>query len=97
MVSVVPIPCIFMGKLDRINMLYLGLYVNDLCHFSASDSCERIFEEKLVALTNVDFMGDVSFFLRIKFSWSMDEQGNLSAHLSQQAFVEQIITNNKLH
>ena len=41
-------------------------------------------------------MGDVNHFLGIKFMWSTHEDGHLTAHLSQEAFAEQLITNNKL-
>ena len=89
-------PCMFTGKPDGTNTLYLGLYVDDLCYFSTSDSCERIFEEKLCSLTNVDFMGPVTHFLGIKFRWQEHDNGHLEVHLSQQAFTEQLISNHKL-
>lgn len=89
-------PCIFTGKPDGINTLYLGLYVDDLCYFSTSDQCEKIFEAKLQSLTNVDFMGEITHFIGIKFKWENHNDGHLSVHLSQRAFTEQLITNHKL-
>ena len=90
-------PCLFTGKPDGVNTLYLGLYVDDLCYFSPSSTCEQIFEEKLQSLTTVDFMGEVTHFLGIKFKWVEQPNGHLTVHLSQQAFAEQLITNNNLN
>ena len=89
-------PCLFQGKPDGIHTLYLGLYVDDLCYFSTSDSCEKAFEQKLQSLTNVDLMGDISHFLGIKYKWTKHDNGHLTAHLSQHAFAEQLVTNNNL-
>ena len=86
----------FTRKPDGIHTLYLCLYVDDLCYFSTSDDCEKVFEKKILSLTNVDFMGLVSHFLGIKFQWQQHVGSNLSIHLSQQASSEQLISNNKL-
>jgi deoxyuridine 5'-triphosphate nucleotidohydrolase len=85
-------PCLFTGKPDGVNTLYLGLYVDDLCYFSTSDECEKIFEQKLQSFTTVDFMGDISHFLGIKFRWEKHEDGHITTHLSQQAFSEHLIS-----
>ena len=41
-------------------------------------------------------MGPVSHFLGIKFQWLQHDNNHLSVHLSQQAFSEELIFNNKL-
>ncbi len=41
----------------------MGIYVDDIIYFSSSDSVERIFEELLLTLGTVDFMGQVGLFL----------------------------------
>ena len=89
-------PCIFSGKPDGVHTLYLGLYVDDLCYFSESDECEKIFEKRLSKQTTVDFMGEASHFLGIKFKWTKHEDEHISVHLNQQAFAEQMISANKL-
>ena len=89
-------PCLFSGKPDGKNIMYLGLYVDDLCYFSPSDECERAFEEKLNSLTTVDFMGEVNHFLGLKFEWQRHNDGHIDAFLSQTAFAEQLIENTKL-
>ena len=70
--------------------MYLGLYVDDFVYFSKDETVERAFEAKLGALTTVDFMGQVTFFLGIKFSWRTTQQ-TVSVHLSQRAFVESLL------
>ena len=77
--------------------LYLGLYVDDLCYFSTSEECEKIFEQKLSKLTTVDFMGEVTHFLSIKFTWSKTPDKHTSVHLSQTAFAEQLVSTNHLN
>jgi deoxyuridine 5'-triphosphate nucleotidohydrolase len=89
-------PCMFTGKPDGIHTLYLGLYVDDLCYFSTSDSCEKAFEDKLQSFTTVDFMGDISHFLGIKFKWKQHADGNITTHMSQQAFSENLISEHGL-
>ena len=89
-------PCLFCGKPDGENIMYLGLYVDDLCYFSTSDACEREFERKLQSLTTVDFMGEVSHFLGLKFDWIRHDDGELDAFISQTAFAEQLIANTNL-
>ena len=86
----------FTGKPDGVNTLYLGLYVDDFCYFSTSDECEKVFENKLTEITNVDYMGEVTHFLGIKFQWTHHQDGNITTHLSQQAFAEQLIASNHL-
>lgn len=57
-------PCIFTGVLvPGEPPTFLGIYVDDIIYFSSSDSVERIFEELLLTLGTVDFMGQVGLFL----------------------------------
>ena len=70
--------------------LYLGLYVDDFIYFSESRDTERAFE-KTKNFTNVDFMGDVTHFLGIKFSWTREEKKHITAHLNQEAFADHLI------
>ena len=36
-------------------------------------------------------MGEMKFFLGIKYSWSQDSHGNISVHLSQEAFIDALV------
>ena len=83
-------PCIFHGQIlpDK-PPIYIGVYVDDFVYFSTDPDVEQSFESKLSSLTDVDFMGNVSHFLGIKFTWTRADK-HLSAHLSQSAFVDNL-------
>jgi len=84
-------PCLFTGHLIQGQPpIYLGLYVDDFVYFSESSEVEHIFEKKLQELTQVDFMGQVSHFLGIRFQWRQTKT-DIHVHLSQQAFTENLI------
>jgi hypothetical protein len=63
-------PCLFFGTLlDGKAPIYVGIYVNDIIYFSPSEEVEREFECCLSSIGEVDFMGQVSHFLGIEFTW----------------------------
>ena len=68
--------------------IYLGLYVDDFIYYSKSDEVEEWFERNLKSHITVDFMGDVQWFLGQRYDWTTCDDGSLSCHVSQQAFVE---------
>eukprot|EP00957_Ditylum_brightwellii_P061638 4676939-Ditylum_brightwellii.AAC.1 len=78
-------------KINCKNILYLGLYVDNFVYFSLSIKSKKTFQQKLQSLTSVGFMGVVSHFLYIKFTWKCWEDNHLDAHMSQPAFAEQLI------
>jgi hypothetical protein len=85
-------PCLFIGHpIDGGPPIYVGIYVDDIIYFSSSDAVERKFEESLGKLVTVEFMGQVSHFLGIKFSWKHHNDGHLTVNLTQQSFVETLI------
>jgi hypothetical protein len=85
-------PCLFIGSLILGEPpIYVGIYVDDIIYFSASDAVERKFEEGLSGIGTVDFMGQVSLFLGIEFQWIKHEDGHLTVHLTQQSFAENLI------
>ncbi len=85
-------PCLFMGTLiPGQPPVYVGIYVDDIIYFSPNDSVEKLFEEHLSTIGNVDFMGKVSHFLGIEFAWRHHSDGHLSVSLTQQSFAENLI------
>jgi hypothetical protein len=85
-------PCIFTGILvPGEPPIYVGIYVDDIIYFSASDKVERKFEELLSTIGSVDFMGQVSLFLGTEFTWVIHEDGHLTVSLTQQSFAETLI------
>jgi len=85
-------PCIFVGKvIDNGPLIYVGIYVDDIIYFSSSNEVERLFETELATIGNVDFMGKVSHFLGIEFTWSDLPNGDLCVSLTQQSFIESLL------
>jgi hypothetical protein len=85
-------PCLFTGVLiPGEPPICVGLYVDDIIYFSASDLVERKFEENLSTIGTVDFMGQVSLFLGIEFSWVTHADGHITVSLTQQSFIETLI------
>jgi len=86
-------PCLFVGTLiEGAQPIYLGIYVDDIMYFSPSDEVERVFESKLRTIGNVDFMGQVSHFLGIEFSWQHLPVGELAVSLTQQSFLDTLLS-----
>jgi hypothetical protein len=85
-------PCLFVGHLiEGKPPIYIGIYVDDIIYFSPSDSVEREFESWLSSIGSVDFMGQVTHFLGIEFTWKYSIDGNHSVSLTQQSFVEALL------
>ena len=61
-----------------------------LVFFSTDPTLELLFQTELSKHCNVDFMGDVDFFLGTAFTYRRHRDGNLSVHLGQSAFTEHI-------
>jgi len=80
-------PCLFMGTLiEEEPPIYVGIYVEDIISFSSSDAVEKKFESLLTTIGSVDFMGQVSLFLGIEFTWSHHNDGHITVGLTQQRF-----------
>ena len=63
-------PCLFHGTLiPGKPRQYLGIYVDDFVYFSKDPEVETLFEQKLQAKTQTNFMGKVSHFLGMRFQW----------------------------
>ena len=85
-------PCLFTGVLiPGEPPIYVGIYVDDIIYFSASDNVEKHFEHLLSSLGQVDIMGQVSLFLGTEFTWTFHPDGNLTVVLTQQLFTETLI------
>ena len=76
--------------------IHLGLYVDDFVFYSKSDEVEEWFEQQLKSKVKVDFMGTVSWFLGQAYEWYRFDDGRLTCHISQQAFVDQMLEKHKL-
>jgi hypothetical protein len=87
-------PCLFIGSLiPGEPPIYVGIYVDDIIYFSPSDQVEKQFETSLSTIGNVDFMGQVSHFLVIEFTWKSLPDGNLCVSLTQHSFIDTLLDN----
>lgn len=76
--------------------LYLGLYVDYFIYFSSDIEVEKKFQSQLSELTKVQFMGQVSHFIWIKFLWRRGKDGLLSFRLSKEAFADHLASIDEL-
>jgi hypothetical protein len=87
-------PCLFVGSLvPGEPPIYVGIYVDDIIYFSPSDVVESKFETLLSSIGNVDFMGQVTHFLGIEFTWMTLPNGHLNGSLTQQSFIDTLLDN----
>jgi len=85
-------PCIFIGQLiEGCPPIYVGMYVDDIIYLSSSDEVEKQFESVLSRIGDVDFMGQVTHFLGIEFTWKELPNGHLGVSLTQQSFIESLL------
>ncbi|MFN9983787.1 MAG: hypothetical protein ACK53Y_27930, partial [bacterium] len=61
--------------------------------FSPSDAVKRKFEKQLSSLGSIEFMGQVTHFLGIEFTWHHHQDGNISVNLTQQSFIKMLLEN----
>jgi hypothetical protein len=80
-------PCVFTGVLiEGQPPIYLGVYVDDFTYFSESPEVEKAFEYALDQHLQVNFMGDVSWFLGCS-----DANGKLTISITQTAKIEALL------
>jgi hypothetical protein len=90
-------PCLFFGHIfEGEPPIYIGIYVDDIIYFSASDKVERYFESSFSTIGTVEFMGQVSHFLGIEFNWVHHPNGHVSVSLTQQSFTETLVESQHL-
>jgi deoxyuridine 5'-triphosphate nucleotidohydrolase len=84
-------PCLFHGVLiPGEPPIYLGLYVDDFFYFSESREVEKKFEKDFGTEIQTDFNGQVGYFLGINFTCKRHDDGNVSIHMDQEAFIDNV-------
>jgi hypothetical protein len=85
-------PCVFTGSLlTGEPPLYLGVYVDDFTYFSDSDNVEKAFEQSLSMELQVDFMGDIAWFLGKCYDWQRTEDDLVTVSITQTAKIESML------
>ena len=90
-------PCIFYGTLiENQPPIYLGLYVDDFCYFSANPTVEKAFEKLFSSKLDMTLSDPIQYFLGIKFTNTIHNNDDVSVKLSQEAFTETLVAAAKL-
>ena len=92
-------PCLFHGipstpdfpASPQDTPLTVGLYVDDMVYFSDMDEVEHRFEQILSSKFKINFMGVVNWLLGTHFTWVDYPTGDISVHLSQVAFAQNLV------
>ncbi len=92
-------PCLYSGFIQDPLDLYstkskcplsYGLYVNDFVYFSKGPAVEALFCRLQAEQCKVDFMGIVSWFLGVHFSWRITPSA-ITLHLNQSGFASNLV------
>ena len=90
-------PCLFIGHLiPNEPPIYLGLYVDDFIYFSKSKAVEEKFEKEFDQKIDIDWNGQIDYFLGINFQCKRHPNNDVSILLNQEAFVDAIVTSANL-
>ena len=90
-------PCLFTGTLlPNEPPIYIGLYVDDMIYFSQSDTTLQQFETTFGKTITTTFNGPVDYFLGIKFDYQRHNSKEVSIHMTQTAFVDNLVRDLKL-
>ena len=91
-------PCLLSGVLSNPSspetiseaqyQLHVGLYVEDFVFYSSDPTQDALFKTLLQEHIQVDFMGDVDYFVGTEFTWLQHKDGKISVHLCQLSFTE---------
>lgn len=85
-------PCLFYGTiLPGQPPLYLGLYVDDFIYFSKSRGVEKEFEKRFGEKIDIDFNGQIGYFLGINFQCKRHQDNTVSILANQEAFIDNLV------
>ena len=91
-------PCLLSGIIEKPNshktiseyqyQLHVGLYVDNFVFYSSDPAQEVLLQTLLQEHIQVDFMGDIDYFLGTAFTWLQHKDGNIYVCLGQSEFTE---------
>jgi hypothetical protein len=85
-------PCLFIGTLiPNEPPIYLGLYVDDFIYFSKSEAVEQKFKDEFTKKIDIDWNGQIDYFLGIKFQCKRHQNNDVSILMNQEAFIDTIV------
>ena len=71
--------------------IYFGTYVDDCAYFGTDDQTEQWFETELGKRLTIDFMGPLSYYLGVHYSWGRTHDDRLTVHLSQAGHIHKML------
>ena len=84
-------PCLLSGILEDSNsqntiskyqsQFHFSIYVDDFVFYSSDPAYEALFKNLIQEHIQVDFIGDVDYFLGTAFTWIQHKDGNISVQL----------------
>jgi hypothetical protein len=84
--------CLFIGNLlPNEPPIYLGLYVDDILYFSESRTVEQHFETTISKEIDIEFNGQVGYFLGINFECKRHKDNTVSILMNQEAFIDNLV------
>ena len=91
-------PCLFIGTLaPNQPPVYLGMYVDDFLFFSQSPKMEQKFMDEFSAKLPCTFSTEVNYFLGLKFENKKTKNGQLSITLSQESYIDNLLSHLNLN
>ena len=92
-------PCLYSGVIiPNQPPIYLGLYVDDFIFFSESPTVESHFQHEFEKhVSKVTWTNQVDYFLGVKFDCQQHNTSQVTIHLSQIAFMENLLIQNNMH
>jgi hypothetical protein len=84
--------CLFIGHLiPNHPPIYLGLYVDDVYYFSESREVESKFEKDISKEIDIEFNGQVGYFLGINFECKRHNDSSVSILMNQESFIDNLV------
>ena len=82
-------PFMYMLSLtSRGDPIYIGIYVYEFFYFIEYDAVEEQFRTSLSLMLQVEWQDGAHWFLGTSLEWSTNNQGDISVHMCQSAFVK---------
>jgi hypothetical protein len=82
---------VFVGTSPTGGTIYFGTYVDDCLYWGTDDATEEWFETALGSRLNIDFMGDLSYYLGVHYDWQRTSDGRLTVHMSQEGYIHKLL------
>ena len=84
-------PCLFVGNTPDGGTIIFGTYVDDCAYFGTTDASEQWFAKELGKRLKIEFMGALSYYLGVHYTWGRTSDGRLTVHMAQPGHVHKML------